>query len=579
VRFAFVIVIIFAVLSVIGQERLYLPVADTIDMTYRSGGKELDSVDAVNIGLVNLRPAGGFSNLYEFNLPRHLFAQPAGFNYLLEQKRAPILFSGLPYLGFQYAFGSYLNQAVNLDFHQYYSKNSHLHLRYHRRASNGGLRNSGFSLNDFNARYFYGKNRWKMNMDVYFGSFNFNENAGLQTDTLLQDFDIAFTPVRINRAESRVRNVDVNWQNYYRIIGDSVLHQGLKFQTRYELIGRTYTEPAIGGVTYDDFFIDTLTTRDQYQTASIKNGGGYYFSSSVFQFDGTINHRFWRYQNLGTFRDTNEVFLHSNLWMKLAGFEFRNEFYFNILGALGEFYNRSNLQGKVFNNFKLNAGLNFDNRLPLPHQRFYQANNVAWQLQELNLQQLLNINGQMAYGERNKLIARLDWTTVTNGLFFINNEWRQDTLSAISVGQLRVNSELHAGKWAFYPGVTFGFNTANYNYQPAFSTRNRIVYKTKMFKTQALELALGADIGYDVAYNHLTYNHLVGTMDPVFSPFETQAMFRANAFAAIQVEQFRFFLRGENIDYFWNDNTIRIDPNFPIMPFIVRIGLTWDFFN
>lgn len=578
-RFSICILFFSFAFHLFSQERLFIPVADSIDQSYRSAGTELDSVDAVNIGAVTLRPGGGFSQPYEFALAQHLYAQPAGFAYLMDRKKAPILFSGLPYLGFQYAFGSYLNQAVNVDFHQYYSAHSHLHLRYHRRASNGALRNSGFKLNDFNARYFYEKNKLKMGVDLFFGSYSYNESGGLLTDTLLSSFSIEFTQVLLNSAESEVRNVDLNWTNYYRILGDSILHQGIKFQSRYELMGRTYLEQNLGGIEYTIFNIDTVNTRDQFQTASIKNGGGYYFSSPSFQVDATVNHRFWRYQNLGTFRDTNEVFLHSNLWMKIAGFELSNEFYFNVLGAIGEFYNKSSASGQISSKFRFHGQLNFDNRLPIPHQRVYFGNNVAWNLNDLNLQQLLNVNGEVNYGRKNRMIARLNWTTVTNGLFFINNEWRQDTLSAISVGQVRVLSEFHLKKWHFYPSAAFGFNTGNYAFQPVFTTRNRIVYKTKMFKTQALELALGADVGYDVAYNHLTYNHLSGTMDPMVSPFQTPAMMRMNVFAAIQIEQFRFFFRGENIDYFWNDATNRIDPNFPIMPFIVRVGLTWDFFN
>lgn len=565
--------------SLVGQERLYTTHVDTLTMDYRSGGVELDSIDAINIGLLTLRPAGGFARPHEFNLAQHLFANPAGFTYLMEEKRVPVKFSGLPCLGFQYAFGSFLHQTVNLEFHQYYSPSTHLHLNYHRRSSNGGMRNSAFKLNDLNVQFFHAKNRYSTHVDLFYGGHEYGESAGLKVDTLLDLFSIEFTPVNLSNAQSRVRRVDLNWQNYYRLLGDSILGQGLKFQSRYELTGREFVVPdSLAFNFFDDIFIDSSGTRDQFQTASIKNGGGYYFSSRFLQFDATINHRFWRYQNLGQFRDTNEIFLQSNLWVKLATIELRNEFYFNTLGALGEFYNHTRMSGNFFG-MQLNAGLRFDNRLPIPHQRFYVANHVQWTLDDLNLQQLLNIYGAAEIGKKNKLKARVDWTTVTNGLFFIENEWNQDALNVVSVGQLRVLGELHANKWHFYPSLAIGFNTANFAYQPNFTTRNRIVYKTKMFRTQALELALGGDVGYDVAYNHLTYNPLTNTMDPLISPFVTPAMFRLNLFAAIQVEQFRFFLRGENIDYFWNPATNRIDPNYPIMPFLVRLGFSWDFFN
>ena len=552
---------------------------DSIDQTYRAGGTSLDSTDAVNVGQMNLRTAGGFGGTHEFDLARKMALSPAGFSFLQYQRKATILFTGIPHLGFQYAFGSYGNQALNVEFHQFYREKTHLHFNLHRVTSNGALRNSGHTLNDLNIQFFHEKDKYATHVDFYYGSYNFAENRGIQSDSLLAFFPIEFIAVNSNSGKNEVRKVDINWQQYYRVLGDSALGQGLKFQTRYELVGRTYEERQLLAVDYDNFYIDTLATRDQYQTASLKNGGGYYFSSKYFQVDATLNHRFWRYQNLGTFRDTNEVFIHSNLWMKLGEIQLRNTFYLNTLGALGELSNHTTASIDLFQKLHVSGHLMFENRLPIPHQRFYAGNNIQWQLNELNTQQILNIGGQASYGDTNKIIAQLDWTNVTNGLYLINNEWRQDTLGLVTVGAFAMKGELHTKSWHFYPSVTVRFNTANFSFQPNFSTRNRIVYKTKLFKTQRLEFALGADVGYDTEYNHFTYNNLTGTLDPNESLFLTPAMMRMNVFTAIQISQFRFYIRGENIDYFWNPEVNRIDGNFPIMPFFIRIGLSWDFFN
>jgi hypothetical protein len=551
---------------------------DSIDQTYRSGGVALDSTDAVNVGQMNLRAAGGFGGTHEFNLARAMALSPAGFSFLQYQRKANILFSGLPHLGFQYAFGSYGNQALNVEFHQFYSPKTHLHFNLHRVTSNGALRNSNFVLNDVNIQFFHEKKKYATHFDAYYGSYNYAENRGIESDSLLPIFPIEFIPVN-GDGFNEVRKVDIHWQNYYRLLGDTALGQGLKFQTRYELVGRVYEEQDFLGLNYDNIYIDTFNTRDQYQTASLKNGGGYYFSSKYFQLDATLNHRLWRYQNLGLFRDTNEVFVQSNLWLKLGAVQLRNTFYLNTLGALGELSNLTNASVDLADKFHVSGRLLFENRLPIPHQRFYAGNNVQWQLNTLNTQQILNIGGRAAYGDSNKVIAQLDWTNVTNGLYFINNTWRQDTLGLISVGALSLKGELHVGSFHLYPSATVRFNTANFSFQPNFSTRNRIVYKTKLFKTQRLIFALGADVGYDTEYNHFTYNNLTGTLDPNSSVFLTPSMMRVNAFTAFQISQFRFFIRAENVDYFWNPETNRIDGNLPIMPFFIRIGLSWDFFN
>jgi hypothetical protein len=52
-----------------------------------------------------------------------------------------------------------------------------------------------------------------------------------------------------------------------------------------------------------------------------------------------------------------------------------------------------------------------------------------------------------------------------------------------------------------------------------------------------------------------------------------------HVFGGFQIDQFRFFVRFENIGYFWNDNSIELLDAYPITGGQLRVGLTWDFFN
>ena len=562
------------------QKKLLIHKVDSIDLTFRSNGATLDSVDAVNIGNINLRPAAGFAQMYEFNLAQNLYESPAGFTYLPNNKRTRVIRSSLPYLGFQYAFGSGLNQAVNVEYHHFITEDSHFHLRYHRRGSNGLMRSGEFMLNDLNLLIHHKKNRWRTAVDAYYGGYNYDENGGLVSDSLIEFFPLEFLEINKQNAQSEVRKVAIKWQNYYNIYQDSLISHGVKHQSNYELVGRKFEETPVLGAGYDQILIDSNNTRDIFQTPSISTGGGYFLSTSFLEVDGTLNHRYWRNQNLGIVRDTNEVFLHSNLWMGWEQLSLRNEFYFNTLGALGEFYNKSRVQFTPLKKIFISGGLNFDNRMPLPYQRFHFANNLKWNLDNLQTQQIININGHFSYGGKNlKGYATLNWTSINNGLFFYNNQWRQDTLDFVSVGALKFGGEIHREKWHFYPSITLRFNTDNYAYQPLFSTRNRIVYKKGLFEAEKLILALGLDLGYDIGYNHLAYNTLINVMEPGGLDAITPNLIRVNFFTAMEIDQFRFFIRAENIDYFINPQTAKIDPLFPITPFIIRLGITWDFFN
>lgn len=562
----------------VGQERLLIPTVDSAGIDYRSNGASLDSTDAINVGAINLRPAGGFAQIYEHNLARNLYESPAGFSYLSSPYRTTVKRTPLPYLGFQYAFGAG-NQAVNVDYHHFITEKSHYHFRYHRRVSDGLLRNSSFTLNDVHLLVHHQKKSWRTSLDAYYGGYDYEENGGITSDADIGVLDIDFIPVNKSNANSLVRKVDIYWQNYKDVYRDSILAHGFKHQTRYELVRRKFEEAPVLGVGYTNIFIDSNRTRDHFQTPSISNGVGYFFSSSFLEVDGTLNHRYWRNQNLGIYRDTTELFLHSNLWMKIAHLELRNEFYFNTLGALGEFYNRSSATLPLSSKFNVHGRLHFDNRLPLPYQRFHSANNLQWELAELNTQQILHIRGGASYGDKTKINADFNWTTVTNGLFFIDEEWRQDSIGAISVGDFTLSSSLKWRNFYFYPTVTLRFNTDNFAYQPAISTRNRIAFKKGFFEGESLIISYGLDVGYDFGHQHLMHNHLLNTMDITSLENVTPDLLRLNVFAAMEIDQFRLFLRAENVDYFINDPKARMDPNYTLMPFIMRLGVTWDFFN
>lgn len=577
-------VILFSIFIVLGihsvaQDKLMLSHVDTIGLEYRSGGVGLDSIDAVNLGNLTLRPAAGFSEMFEYNLAQNLYQSPAGFSYLINEKRVKPKYIGLPYLGFQYAFGTALNQALNLDYQQYFSSQTHLHFRYHRRTSNGILRSGSFKLNDVSLAFYHTKKRWSTKLEAYYGGHEYDENTGIETDTLLEGFPIEFTPVIRNNAQSKIRKLNLAWDNYYRLLGDSLNGFGLKIQNRLDINGRVFTDPGFNDTLVENIYIDSSDTRDQYQTSSTSNGGGIYFSSSVFQIDATLNHRYWRNQNLGQYRDTNEVFLQSLLWTEWKGISIENDFYFNLIGALGEFYNHTKLTLNPFSKTKVFGQLNFDNILPMPYQRFHNANHVQWELNELQTQQVLNVSGGIHYGDTNFVEATVNWTNISNGLYFIDNMWRQDTLDFISVGTVGMKGALHLGKFGFYPSVRLGINTDNFNYQPTFSTMNRISFQTKLFKAQRLGIALGFDVGYVTGYQFMQYNTLLSVVQPVQTVEKTPSLMRLNAFAALSIDEFRFFVRAEHLDYFINDPTSRIDTNYPIMPFILRLGVTWDFFN
>jgi hypothetical protein len=573
--------VLWGVNSAWSQNNLLSTTTDSIGLDYRSGGVNLDSIDASFIGTLNLRPGSGDLRLIEFDLPVAFGDQLNGLSYRMNEFRVQPKWTGLPYLGFQYAFGSRLNQAMNLEFHQYFKPNTHLHFRYYRRTSNGFLRNSDFVLNDVSLLFVHSKNKFSTELKAYYGADEQGENEGVIGDSLIPVFPLEFIGVQNESGRSQVRLLDVEWTNYFRALGDSTLGSGFMSNHNYDLRGRQYTSSIVDPSIFDTLFIDTLETRDQYQTASISNGAGVYFNSPKISAEAALNHRYWRNQNRGVNVDTNEAFLDANVILRINNStKLKSYFYANFLGALGELKSHNSLTFRTSKKFQLQGSLNFENSYPDPYLRNHVANYYAWSIPQgqLELQQMLSVSGVMKYGKKNHVVSKLNWTSVNNGRYFIDGDWRQDTLDLISMGSIGFQAQFKFGGWAFYPGVTLRFQSNNFNYQPSFSTLNRISYSTKVFSNN-LGVAIGADLGYDSGYSFLNYNGVLGVMSPFSGTLDATALVRINAFAALSVDEFRFFVRAENIDYFINDPISRVGESVPLMPFLIRIGLTWDFFN
>jgi hypothetical protein len=50
-------------------------------------------------------------------------------------------------------------------------------------------------------------------------------------------------------------------------------------------------------------------------------------------------------------------------------------------------------------------------------------------------------------------------------------------------------------------------------------------------------------------------------------------------FGGFQIDEFRFFVRAENIGGFWTDKNNEVQNGYPIGGLQLRVGITWDFFN
>ena len=89
----------------------------------------------------------------------------------------------------------------------------------------------------------------------------------------------------------------------------------------------------------------------------------------------------------------------------------------------------------------------------------------------------------------------------------------------------------------------------------------------------------GVDVAYLSSFQRIGYYSQVAAFD-LNNPDVTSAYTSAlHFFTGFQIDEFKFFLRVENLNYFWSDRNLQQVRGYPIPSTQFRLGITWDFFN
>ena len=100
-----------------------------------------------------------------------------------------------------------------------------------------------------------------------------------------------------------------------------------------------------------------------------------------------------------------------------------------------------------------------------------------------------------------------------------------------------------------------------------------------MFKAKKLQAYLGVDAFYVSRFNAIQFNTLSGCYEFWNGNGVNNGFANLHFFTGFQIDEFKFYVRFENIGYFWNQHSLPQLANHPIAATQFRLGLTWDFFN
>lgn len=550
---------------------------DTLSINHRMLGS-VDSTDALSGTLPTTFDGGyGILSANGFSISR-LSNDFGGQRFDYTSNKKPLKFSALPFIGFAYSFGAQGTQFVRAEYVQAFTDSLVLNIDYAGNIGNGFLRSATFRSSRVNLNLEWKSNRYTLQFDGAYQSDSLDHNGGITTDTLIEPFGLEFTPVMKSNAAAKNTYGMAGLTNYFHLNSKSINRFGLLTKHTYDIKYRAYHEFSDTlSELYNQINYDSTTTYDRVNLARVQNSVGAFFVRENKYIDFQIGHTYWSNLNLGNDFDTSEIDIASNFRWDFGPFLVKNTFRQNLIGGFGALVEEASVH---FNRQKWNisGNLSLNRTAPLPFQRRYSANTYSYKLDDIKLDNRLMFGGTAEYkikGDSVLIGASVNSMTIRNAYIFDSTMWNQT--GSLDALQISVFGQFQVGKFHFHPRVTYSIEPNSY--LPQVQTYARAYFKSTVFKAKKLLLLIGLDGSYISAYqtrnfipsmDAFTWNHI---------PASTTGMANAHFFTTIEISTFRFFVRYENIGYFWNDQKLSEYDGYPIAGQRVRIGLTWSFFN
>lgn len=357
--------------------------------------------------------------------------------------------------------------------------------------------------------------------------------------------------------------------------------KAIGFYTQHELSIKKYhyqEDDTLYGL-YSVINFDSLTTYDQHQWSQLANSAGIYTQTSSLFLKGGVAAEYWNFQNLGRFRDTTEISLFGDLNFKKKNTLITNQLDANLIGAKNEFFNHFEISQRL-NSIRLKGIAHIENKLPEYHQRYSIGNNYETNLVDPELQQRVNLSAQIAMKLGSVLVSgTYSYTVARNNYFFIQDTWRNDTLSTIAFNQLNLRVAYNFRSLYLQPSYTLTINPENFNIIPQHQLQTRLMVKGGLFKAKKLKAYAGVDFALISSYQRIGFSSTTSTFDLSYLSPVMRGYNNLHFFTGFQIDEFKFFVRIENLGSLWNDRNTLQQISYPLASMQFRVGITWDFFN
>ncbi len=262
-----------------------------------------------------------------------------------------------------------------------------------------------------------------------------------------------------------------------------------------------------------------------------------------------------------------KTYAHLGLWDNAGDYRVSGEFFFDL---------------KKLGQLKL-SGINQLNRPELLQQRLYISSRNAW---TNDFKPTLETNLSATYAlPKLGFQASGQYHLLNNFIYFDTLATAQQTGAPLSIFQLILQQDFKFGKFHLDNVIILQQTTNDALNLPNIFSKHSFYYDGKWFKRK-LQIRLGVDVRMNNSYFANTYNPLVGQF--ILQNKQKIRFFPAvDGSASIKVQQFRFFVKAENLTRVLAGvvGSIPADDQYyqaalyPIQNTRFRLGLGWTFRN
>lgn len=539
------------------------------------------SASAIDSLLQNSRST--FSNI---GLQDGIFFQPLGlfapFGTFIHKTRINPRypsFTALPFVGFNYAFGTQGSQHITLYYAQSFKRGWLLNAHFLSNGSKGFVRNSAWKNRNVALDLAHTGTQWRSLVHAQ-QSLDYRQfSGGILNDSLLGSFDINLVPVRKDSCSSNALMHQILWKNEFNFLRDSLRFFGLVHQSELQNVTREYLEQDTLFGLYPFVYFDSLSTMDRTELTSIGNSIGMAASIKQWRMELLSNGDFWRYRMRGNQRDTLEVGILAKLSYRSLATKANVQFRANLFGGFNAFEGEAILQHRFKKGFGIKGWASMGRKAPEVIQRFYFGNTLQQSLTSINLQQF-----GMFRLHANLLFLGLNCNLGINGLIASNlyqyNGFFWDHQTALSMQQLlefRFDFEKSWKGFTFKP--TFNYLMQKIQVLPDMGLGSSIDYQGFLTKSKNLYFFAKLNYVFYRGYRPLALIPQLSVLDFSAVNALTFNYHSVNALVGFRVKTFQFYLASENLGTLLMDQRQPLLVGLPIPVWQLKLGITWVFWN